>query len=214
MNKYSYDPAYVEKYGAGPHLAVDAVVISADAKLLLIKRKSNNQWALPGGFVDAGEEPLHTAFRELHEETGLTATDLNYIGRELVTDPHRDPRAHIITLPHLFVSMHASYTLKSKAGDDAIETAWIDLKEIPSADLYADHRVIAMSMLVTHEKVIANVLLSMSKSISQPVAPALPADQAETATPSASSRDWKVSAIKWLSGIAVIGYLARTVGII
>jgi bis(5'-nucleosidyl)-tetraphosphatase len=40
----------------------------------LIIRHANGHWDLPKGHVDPGETHLQTALRELHEETGLTAT--------------------------------------------------------------------------------------------------------------------------------------------
>jgi ADP-ribose pyrophosphatase len=35
---------------------------------------------LPAGKIDAGEDPLHTAQRELLEETGYVATEWKYLG--------------------------------------------------------------------------------------------------------------------------------------
>ena len=45
---------------------------------LILTRRSNGlknhagQWALPGGSIDPGENPVQTAFRELEEEVGLS----------------------------------------------------------------------------------------------------------------------------------------------
>jgi 8-oxo-dGTP pyrophosphatase MutT (NUDIX family) len=36
-------------------------------------RVSANQWTMPGGKIEAGEEPIAAAHRELYEETGLRA---------------------------------------------------------------------------------------------------------------------------------------------
>ena len=57
-----------------------------DGALILTRRslKLKNhagQWALPGGSVDAGEEPEDTALRELAEEVGLALPRENVIGR-------------------------------------------------------------------------------------------------------------------------------------
>ncbi|MBN1964223.1 MAG: NUDIX hydrolase, partial [Anaerolineae bacterium] len=51
-----------------------AVFIEQDGRVLLIKRgvePEKGRWALPAGFIDRGEDPRHTAVREVQEETGL-----------------------------------------------------------------------------------------------------------------------------------------------
>jgi 8-oxo-dGTP diphosphatase len=60
-----------------------AVVLLVDAhgRVLMQHRSpdqkvSPNQWAFPGGRVEAGEEPVATARRELFEETGIRADRL------------------------------------------------------------------------------------------------------------------------------------------
>jgi 8-oxo-dGTP diphosphatase len=56
-----------------PKVAV-VVFVLRDDKLLLIKRgvpPEQGKWALPAGFVDAGEAPAAAALRETHEETAI-----------------------------------------------------------------------------------------------------------------------------------------------
>lgn len=55
-----------------------------DLRVLAVSRRDDpNAFGLPGGKVDAGEEPLDAAVRELREETGLDVTlskrDLNEV---------------------------------------------------------------------------------------------------------------------------------------
>jgi 8-oxo-dGTP diphosphatase len=57
-----------------PHLAIDCVVFGfhgADLKLLLLKWKNANVWALPGGFVRKHETVDDAAHRSLRDRTGL-----------------------------------------------------------------------------------------------------------------------------------------------
>ena len=53
-----------------PTFGAAAVVISA-GKVLLIKRRDCEAWALPGGNVESGETVAETAIREVNEETGI-----------------------------------------------------------------------------------------------------------------------------------------------
>ena len=46
--------------------------VRSDGKILLIKSSYRRLWALPGGFLELGEDPIAGALRELHEETGTT----------------------------------------------------------------------------------------------------------------------------------------------
>lgn len=53
--------------------SVTGIIFSQDgSKVLLIKRRDVNIWALPGGGVDPGERPEKAIIREILEETGLT----------------------------------------------------------------------------------------------------------------------------------------------
>ncbi|GED96894.1 NUDIX hydrolase [Gordonia crocea] len=57
-------------------------------------RNHPNQFALPGGRLDAGETAVEAALRELHEETGIVAAQSDVLG---ILDDYRTRSGYIIT---------------------------------------------------------------------------------------------------------------------
>ncbi|WMN20714.1 MULTISPECIES: NUDIX hydrolase [Pseudomonas] len=58
-----------------------ATVICCQDRQWLYVRKSKADWTLPGGRIEPGETPAEAGWRELQEETGITARDLRYLMR-------------------------------------------------------------------------------------------------------------------------------------
>ena len=57
-----------------------AVVRRADRHVLAFERAdAPGQWQLPQGGMERGETPVQAAWRELEEETGLTASDVELV---------------------------------------------------------------------------------------------------------------------------------------
>lgn len=50
------------------HKKIAGCIILEDNKILLIKKKSNNWFELPGGTIEINESPEETAIREIREE--------------------------------------------------------------------------------------------------------------------------------------------------
>lgn len=110
-------------------------------QVLLIKRGREpfkDCWALPGGFVDAGEDLIDAAKRELLEETGVDNDDLKQVAA--VGTPGRDPRGHTISIVY---SAFEYETPTVKAGDDAVEFKWVAMDELHKEQLAFDHLAIA-----------------------------------------------------------------------
>lgn len=59
-----------EKFG----VAVTAVVLDEQKRILLAHRRDMDFWDLPGGDMELGELPTDAAIRETKEETGLDVT--------------------------------------------------------------------------------------------------------------------------------------------
>jgi 8-oxo-dGTP diphosphatase len=124
-----------------PAVTVDIIVVTTERRprVLLIRRKHEpfaGAWAIPGGFVDM-EESLETAARrELKEETGLDAEELEQL--HTFGDPGRDPRGRVISVAYL-IRVDAKQ-VKPIAADDAADVGWHDLAAPPP--LAFDHALI------------------------------------------------------------------------
>ncbi|MCF0116580.1 MAG: NUDIX hydrolase [Bacilli bacterium] len=95
-------------------------------KILLIKRGGHpyiNCWALPGGFVNIDESTFTAANRELKEETGIENIYLEQL--YTYSNPTRDPRSRVISVAYMAL---VPTTKDVKAGDDASDAAWFDIK--------------------------------------------------------------------------------------
>ncbi|MBI5679558.1 MAG: NUDIX hydrolase [Methanobacterium sp.] len=122
-----------------PSLTVDAVVLSENELIVLIKRKNNpykDFWALPGGFVEYGETVESAAVREVKEETGLDV-DLNGIVG-VYSDYDRDPRGHTVTV--CYIAMESGGKLK--ADTDASDVQYFHKNEVLRLKLAFDHEII------------------------------------------------------------------------
>lgn len=101
------------------------VVVVEDGRILLIRRgrePGKGLWTIPGGKVRFGETMRETAAREGYEETGLVVEvgEPVWIG-EIIEEEH-----HIV-----IVDYSASVTGGAlRAGDDAVDAAWVDLNEV------------------------------------------------------------------------------------
>jgi 8-oxo-dGTP pyrophosphatase MutT (NUDIX family) len=68
----------------GVVLAAGGVVLDTsgpDTRVLVVHRPAYDDWSLPKGHVDAGEELAAAALREVAEETGVAATIVRDAGR-------------------------------------------------------------------------------------------------------------------------------------
>lgn len=101
----------------------------ADGAFLLVRRANAPDaglWGFPGGKIEAGENLLDAAERELEEETALRAR-----GEKVLTaldSIHRDPKGgiefHYIIVAVKCVLPEPAGNCEPQAGDDALEAAW------------------------------------------------------------------------------------------
>lgn len=118
-----------------PLLGTSIIPVLPDGRIVLIQRRDNGKWGLPGGMVEWGENIRSTVERELFEETGL---ELVEIGRlvGLYSAPDRDPRFHSIC-----VALEAKVKGELQIGDTLEIQAVQAFKrsDLPQGGLNADN---------------------------------------------------------------------------
>jgi len=106
-----------------------AVVVNSRDEVLVLHHvlRPITGWGLPGGFIDAGEQPHQAIIRELKEETGIDITDVRML--------------HLTTQGH-----HVEILFAAKANEDGEilsseidRLGWYALDDIPER-LPADQR--------------------------------------------------------------------------
>jgi ADP-ribose pyrophosphatase YjhB (NUDIX family) len=81
---YFYDPNAPKPNSIKPAAAV--ALFDGDGRILLLRRKDNDKWTMPGGTMDFGESLGQCAVREVREETGFDIEISGLIGT--YTDPN------------------------------------------------------------------------------------------------------------------------------
>lgn len=120
----------------GEQVCADALVSAHDAAghrwIVMVERSDGHGWALPGGYVDPGEDPTDAAVRELQEETGLTANPrdpwVTTLPARYVPDPRASDEAWMVTVPvriDFGPCEHPWQLPLPTAGDDAVCATWV-----------------------------------------------------------------------------------------
>jgi 8-oxo-dGTP diphosphatase len=118
-----------------PITGTSIIPILPDGRIVLIRRRDNGRWALPGGMVDWGEDIPNTVKRELMEETGLELVKI----RRLVgvySAPDRDPRIHSICI---VVEAEVQGIMEIQDTLEAMEIQAFPLNSLPPGEMSHDH---------------------------------------------------------------------------
>lgn len=161
VREANFYKSYREKYGLGPYITSDNVVIQNN-HILLIERgelPGKGLLAFPGGFLEENETFIDAAVRELREETqisdgksrkGIPSSMLKrYITKNEIFDhPERDPRARIVTNAFLYeLPPNGGNMYQIEGGDDAAAAAWYPVGTLKCNQMFGDHYFIMCKML-------------------------------------------------------------------
>lgn len=111
-----------------PQAGADAVV-TRQGRLLLIQRRDNRLWGLPGGLVDVGETLAQASCRELQEETGLRASSV--VRLLAILDSrlwHSQTKAHLY---HVIFEVAVPEDQTPHPGPEALDAAFFSPDQLP-----------------------------------------------------------------------------------
>jgi 8-oxo-dGTP diphosphatase len=135
---YFYDPEAPKPNSIRPATAV--ALFNSGGELLLLHRKDNDKWTMPGGTLDFGESLTQCAIREVHEETGLQIRITGLIGT--YTNPH-------ILIAYSDGEVRQEFTFVYAAeiesgdliiDDESKEASWVSLTSAVELPLAESHR--------------------------------------------------------------------------
>jgi 8-oxo-dGTP diphosphatase len=123
----------------------DAEVLAAgglilrDGEIAVVHRPRYDDWSLPKGKLDEGEDFEQAALREVREETGLECTLVRSLGDTTYTD-HKD-RAKLVR----YFEMHPEGG-EFTPNDEVDELRWIPLAEAPDVLSYEFDRELVVKL--------------------------------------------------------------------
>lgn len=114
--------------GALPAVTVDVVILTVRERRLevvLVRRRRDpfaGEWALPGGFIQHDESLEDAARRKLDEYSGVSDGYLEQV--YTFGNPHRDPRARVITVVYYALIRPDQMRLPRDEREDAVKLCW------------------------------------------------------------------------------------------
>ena len=118
-----------------PLVGTSIIPLLSDGRIVLIFRRDDELWGLPGGLVDWGEDIATSAKREMLEETGLTLTTIDRLVG-IYSQPERDPRFHAICVT---VAAQVEGTFNIGDPDEVMEVQAFEKENLPFKQLAHDH---------------------------------------------------------------------------
>lgn len=111
-----------------PVLGVNAYVQNAAGEVLLLKRRDNGTWCLPGGVSEIGETPSAGCLRELWEEGGLRGEVVRLVGAFDGRHWGSQARMHLLAL----VFQVACADLTPEPGSEMTDARFFPLDALPA----------------------------------------------------------------------------------
>lgn len=125
-----------------PKVGVDAAIFDTQKRMLLVKRKDDLCWGLPGGWCDLNESPQQALQREVQEELSLKA-EIGSLVNVFTRLPGDYASPH--TSYHIVYLVHVSAETPKCQPEEILDWGWFWLHQVPK--WHRDHLKFAQSAL-------------------------------------------------------------------
>lgn len=120
-----------------PKIGVNVFLVK-DGKVLMGKRIGKvgyGTWGLPGGHLEMGESLAFCAKRELLEETGIKAQEVEFL--HLINGPREDDHSHYVHINFLAKNWEGKPEVTEPDKFEAWE--WFDMNKLPD-NIFVGHK--------------------------------------------------------------------------
>jgi len=105
------------------------IILNSDGKIAVFNKRAKNEFKLPGGGIDEGEDKVEAFKREALEETGCEITEIRFLG----TIKEIQSKENFVQLSYVFVSKVLKDTkrlaLTEKEKDEDAVLVWLTVEE-------------------------------------------------------------------------------------
>ena len=120
-----------------------AIVMDSGNRVLLLQHRfrAGSAWGIPGGFIEAGEQPLDAMKRELQEEVGLIIESAKVAGARSF------PNVRQVEILFLCSVSDAQIAVISPNSPEILDAQWFSLDGLP-AGLPSDQQTLIKNILL------------------------------------------------------------------
>jgi len=110
-----------------PAIGTEALVFNERGEILLLRRRDNHHWCMPGGIAEIGQSIAEGALRELWEEAGLRGEVVRLVG--VFDAPRWGSRSKVHLMAHVFL-VHCT-DLNAVPGVEMLEAGFFSPDALP-----------------------------------------------------------------------------------
>lgn len=105
------------------------VIVNQKGEILLVHNHETDSWTYPKGHIDAGEDLLDGAYREIFEEVGIEKGSLRLVSKLPIYERATRQQKNKIKEMHMFLFTSINQEVVSKA-DEIGHVKWVPLDEV------------------------------------------------------------------------------------